>query len=275
MHPPSAGKFFESESLRGGPALLLLHGSEGERRDKLAARFAVAGISTLAIKYFGANGCPASLVEVPLEIVEGAATWLADTTGCPVAVAGHSKGAELSLLAASILPFSFAGVIGWAPSCVAWYSLDHGGPRGYERSSWAHARTPVPFVPYLTSAMPGRSPRGTVLRPCYEVALDTLDSDVARAAISIERGCVALLVSGRDDELWPSTRMAESLVRRARERGGAEVQHIAYDGVGHMITPDHAGATGHGQIDFGGEPERDVRAAEDAFDRCLAFLRAL
>ena len=47
----------------------------------------------------------------------------ADELGVPVAVAGHSKGAELALAAAAHDPGPVQGVLAWAPSAVAWVRI--------------------------------------------------------------------------------------------------------------------------------------------------------
>ena len=49
-----------------------------------------------------------------------------------------------------------------------------------------------------------------------------------------------LLISGRDEDVWPSTYMAEQVVERLRRHAFPHpVTHLAYDDAGHAIGRPH------------------------------------
>ena len=86
-----------------------------------------------------------------------------------------------------------------------------------------------------------------------------------------------LLVAGKDDQLWPSARMAEDLMRR-REAGGGHPgdQMMIYPDAGHLIgkayLPSGSTRIGRGRLETGGSPAGNARAQAYAWRRVLAFL---
>ena len=99
---------------------------------------------------------------------------------------------------------------------------------------------------------------------------------VARAAIPIERSTgPLLLLSGRDDHLWPSTRMGEMLVSRMSRYGRAyDIEYVSYPLAGHArftqpdpIAQPHPGVG----LDLGGHPDGDARAQTDGWRRIAEF----
>jgi pimeloyl-ACP methyl ester carboxylesterase len=71
----------------------------------------------------------------------------------------------------------------------------------------------------------------------YNSVLDDVSTNTADAEIEIEKAsCPILLVSGKDDQLWPSERMAAMVVERlSRHKYPFEVNHLAYENAGHRI----------------------------------------
>jgi Acyl-CoA thioester hydrolase/BAAT N-terminal region/BAAT / Acyl-CoA thioester hydrolase C terminal len=107
------------------PITIVLHGSEGGDRDMAsigAARFASRGYATLALNYFarphkGMTNIPTEHIELPIELVERARSWLAmrpEADLSRVGIWGVSKGAEFAALAASQFDWIDAAV-----ACVA------------------------------------------------------------------------------------------------------------------------------------------------------------
>lgn len=266
--PPFDGALFRATA-PAGAAVLVLHAADGQRRDGWAQQFADEGFDALAIRWFGDDG----IVEVPIETVSSAATWLAHELGVPVAVAGHSKGAELALAAAAYETGPVQAVLAWAPSAVAWYGFqpNDGDASTSPRSSWSWRGEPLPCV--FTQAVPRESDRGVVMLPCYECPPD---SAADGTVIPLERfpGRV-LLVSGTDDRFWPSEEMARRIVRRMERhgRGGAAV-HVSGTGAGHLITPDTVGLQFPG-VDMGGSPEADRELSARAWQAAIEVLRDL
>ncbi|MGH8991105.1 MAG: acyl-CoA thioester hydrolase/BAAT C-terminal domain-containing protein [Acidimicrobiia bacterium] len=263
------------------PGAVVLGGSRGGVREELAARLAEHGLVTLALAYFGAGGLTPAIVEVPLEYVETAASWLARHPAVRrplVGMVGGSKGAELALLAASRFPHLIGPVVAIAPASVVFFGLDRQADDASAllRSSWSHHGRPVPFAAYPSRAQPVVSDAGLAVAPIYEAVLD--DEEAAAAGIPVEqaRGPF-LLVSGADDRMWPSARMAEMIVARLGGHGrSADVTHLSYPGAGHQLLGAAAAEppTSGGRVafDYGGTAEGDARARDDAWDQAAGFL---
>ncbi|MER7506388.1 acyl-CoA thioester hydrolase/BAAT C-terminal domain-containing protein [Nonomuraea pusilla] len=204
----------------------------------------------------------------------------------PVAVVGRSKGGELALLVASAYPDLVAAVVAYSGSGVGWQGIDR-GPGAYRRParpSWTLGGAAVPFLPFarptpgqvlsLLGYLVGRPPPS---RPFYERALGDAAA-VERATFPVERfrGPV-LLVSGADDQVWPSRELAEIAVRRlggpsdAARPGRRRVEHLVYEGTGHLAGPCPLRARGFAA---GGTPEANAAAAADAWPRVVAFLQS-
>ena len=106
---------------------------------------------------------------------------------------------------------------------------------------------------------------------------------VARAEIAVERiAAPILLLSGKDDHIWPSDLFASRIVDRLRaHRFAHAVEHYAYDDAGHQITRPFVPTSRVRDVRphpvskrpnmMGGTPEGQARANEDAWRRVLAF----
>lgn len=285
-----AGSFYAAD---GGqrPGVLALGGSEGGRPAYLAGLLASEGFACLALSYFGSAPLPRNLVEVPLDYVETALRWLRqqpEVADRPPAVIGASKGAELALLTAALLPESVGAVVAYAPSAVAFAGIAFVG-QGRRRSSWSFRGTPLPFVPYPGSARPSLGWRGLSLAPMYGAALGD-DEAVADAAIPIERSdAPVMLLSGDRDRMWPSSTMAEMVVARLAKAGKADqVVHLRFPRAGHSFMPwrpskaparvgpvaDAVRLAGFGGLfDLGGRPSDNREALRQAWPQAVAFLR--
>ena len=106
---------------------------------------------------------------------------------------------------------------------------------------------------------------------------------VAKVSIPVERiqGPV-LMISGRDDCLWPSTELTEFAVQRFRQKDFPfHFEHLSYPSAGHSIAWPNAPATmlkskhpvSGEDMDMGGTPEGTAHARQDSWPRVLAFLK--
>jgi len=258
---------------RGGPVVLVLGGSEGgfAGSGALARNLAAQGYGALAIAYFGSPGLPALLEDIPLETFTRGVDWLEarpEVAGRRIGLVGVSKGGEAALLVAST-DRRVCAVIAAVPSSVAWAGVN---PANFMsgKPSWTRGGQPVPFARYDFS-----KPAGGV-RGFYEGGLAKAPPE---SVIPVERiAGPVLLVSGRDDRLWPSTPMADQVMARldATKFRYAHV-HLAYDGAGHA-------AFGKPRADTdpppnpaifsqtGGTPEGTQAARRDNWPKALAFL---
>ena len=263
------------------PPLIVVGGSQGGLKptEEVAYPFAERGWATLAVAYFGVEGLPPRLANIPLEYFDTAAAWLqrqprVETGG--MSIVGVSRGAELALLVAAHNP-DFRRVVAYAPSHVAWGPVGRSADRAV--SAWTRRGQPVPFVP------PSRTPdysakpyRGT---PDFLVDLRQTAA-VQRAAIPVEKiqGAV-LLISGDDDQVWPSTFMARQAMQRLNAaRHPFRCEHLEFAGAGHAISPGSDPGTLEGRhptgvfIALGGNKAANRAAQEKSWAHVLAFLRA-
>jgi dienelactone hydrolase len=272
------GHLYEPPGPGRHPAVLVLSGSEGGTDDVEAALLASHGYTALALAYFGVNGLPRELVNIPLEYFGSALDWLAaqdSVDATRLGIVGGSKGAELALLLATRFR-QLKAVVARAPSCVVWEGI--GGKS--RSSSWSYGGKPLAFVPLQPAPQAsGRDKRGSPTRLVELYRRSLRDAEQARkAAIPVEKiqGGI-LLLSGRDDQLWPSTEMAEGVLQRLKDHGFRHpAKHLCYDGAGHGIPsvciPAVATVSG-GRWEMGGSPEANAKAQADSRPRVLRFLK--
>jgi dienelactone hydrolase len=271
---------------RGGPhpGIVVLGGSEGGLLESPAALLARHGYAALALAYFGLEHLRRSLCLVPLEYFHRAITWMSarsEVAGDRIAVVGASRGGELALLLGATFP-EVAAVAGITPGAVVTFAIGR-NPLCFFRSSWSLAGRPVPFVPARLTGRVLReiaSRRPMEIRVFYEAALENAEA-VATATIPVERirGPV-LLLSGADDRIWPSSRLAEMAIERLDAHDHPyPYTHVSYAGCGHLLPLPHfpaATSTEHPLLRrgvlLGGSREANARASVDGWSRLLAFL---
>ena len=282
------GTLFLPSGSAPSAAVLALGGAGGGLSEGAAETLAKEGFAALALAYFGLDGLPRELVEMPLEYFEGAIAWLGRHPGVGagrVAVVGNSKGGELALLLGATYPKGVGAVVGYAPSAVVWQGIPfdrevyHGGPR----SPWSLRGEAVPFVPLarpdaaemmlMTESLLEDRPIST--RALYERALGD-ETAVAAAGVPVEKiEAPVLLISGTDDRLWPSTRLSEMAIGRLEAHGHSfPHEHLRYEGAGHTIAPPgyEPAASWTDRFELGGSREADDFANADSWPKVLGFL---
>jgi dienelactone hydrolase len=269
------GRLFEPAEPGRHPGVVVLSGSEGGMDEMEAALLSSHGYTAFALAYFGTPGLPRELVEIPLEYFRGGIDWLkaqASVDGSRLGIIGGSKGAEAALVVAATFP-EFKVVVARAPSHVVWEGI---GKK--KSSSWSLSGRPLDFVPFRGLPQKKMDGSGAVrLVDLYRSALDDKAS-VANAFIPVERICGGvLLISGQDDQLWPSALMGEAVIARLKEHHfGYPYLHLCYEGAGHsipmMCIPALATITG-GRFAVGGSAAPNARAQEDASPKMMRFLR--
>ncbi len=270
------GKLFEPAGSEKRPGLLVLSGSEGGFSETEAALLASHGYVTLALAYFGVDGLPKQLVEIPLEYLQKGVAWLGARESVDkkrLGVVGGSKGGELSLLLASHTP-ELRAVVARAPSHVVWSGV--GG--NYRQSSWTMDGKPMPFLLTSLQSAPmvfAKNPMRLI--EIYGPAIDDEEA-VKKALIPVEKinGAV-LLLTGTDDAMWPASRMADAVVARLKANGHRfPAEHLKYEGAGHGIPSAYVrmeGTIGANRMAFGGTPEANARAMADSRPKVLRFLQ--
>jgi dienelactone hydrolase len=139
------------------PAMIALGGVGGGLREGGPEALASEGFAALTLAYFGLEGLPRELVEIPLEYFGRAIEWLKyqpEVNTNRIAVVGNSKGGELALLLGTTYPEDVRAVIGYAPSGVVWQGITfdrevyHGGPRSPWALGESPSRSPGSQAPY-------------------------------------------------------------------------------------------------------------------------------
>jgi dienelactone hydrolase len=267
------------------PAVIVLGGSDGGISEHRAALVASHGYAALSLAYLGAASLPSELVNIPVEYFEHAIGWM---RGQPwlrdgfLAVWGASRGGELALLLGATIP-AINAVIAYVASGVLHGPFEPHDPPDTP-ACWTSGGQPLPYLQEHnatddpTSVDYTKSP--VAESPRYLSQLRDLNA-VERATIPAERtqGPI-LLVSGQDDQIWPSSILAEIAIRRLRLHGHTyPFCHLSYEGAGHAIYIPYSPTT---QIEFthpngvhytgGGSPRANSEAGADAWRHVLAFL---
>jgi dienelactone hydrolase len=262
------------------PGIILLGGSDGEPMKERSALLASQGYAVLNLFYFGHESLPKEFAEVPLEYLTNAVSWLQareEVDSARIGVIGHSRGAEAALLIGT-LRTDVRAVVAVAPSSVVWPGP---GASGYFHSAWSLNGKELPYVPVKFSKGVGaflkEATGGTQIehRPLFEDALKNKRA-VDNATIHVEsiRGAV-LLISGKDDRVWPSAPMGDSIMVRLREhRHASTYRHLSYENAGHSFGLPNQPRTNDatGTFKMGGTPSGNAAAAADSWKATLEFL---
>ena len=201
------------------------------------------GYAAMALAYFAQPGLPRGLVNIPLEYFEKALAWVRAQPWCSdrlLAVWGDSRGGELALLLGATFP-EISAVMAWSPSGVVFWALGLAEPGDTRpRASWTFRGKPLPFLQENNTAgdsEPGlERGRPVAYAPFYRSQLRDAQA-VERATIPVENihGPVQL-VSGLDDQMWPSSDLADIAFRRLEAHHHPfPFRHLKYPGAGHMI----------------------------------------
>jgi dienelactone hydrolase len=277
------------------PGVVVLGGSGGGLNwsAEVAAELARNGYAAFALAYFGLPPLPKMLMNIELEYFETAFDWLlrqSSVKGKRLALVGGSRGAELALQLGATFS-NVAAVVCYAPSSVRWGPV--GGLATMGKPAWRWRGQPLPQMPrprfLRLAAELGKLALSRVFRapyretPCFETALKDVQA-AQTAAIPVERICgPVLMISGTDDQLWPSTMMSEMVSDRLKSHGHPfACRHLSYEGAGHAIslpnlplkcypTRIRHGVTGITYA-LGGDPEINASAAQEAWGEVVRFL---
>ena len=269
------------------PVIVTLSGSGGGLSESAAALYASHGYAGLALAYFNMESLPQDLIGIPLEYFETAFDWIRRQErldGNRIGVSGTSRGGELVLLLGSMFP-AIKAVVAYVPSGIVFGGIGRDGVRGAQ-AAWTYRGQPIPFLqPDVSKLSPPPAPpaEGEAVRLTPYFVRNMEDSEaVARVEIAVERiNGPLLLISGRDDAMWPSTRLADLAHRRLEDHQFPHpYRHLHYEGAGHMIgtpyNPCTVVAARHaltgGLNAFGGTPRGYAAAREDSWREILNML---
>lgn len=263
--------------------IIVLSGSNGGLSENRAQLLASHGFAVLALGYFGVEGLPDLLENIPLEYFETAFEWIHSQDYIDskhVGIYGVSRGAELALLLAAQFPESIHSVVATAPSSVVFAAL------GDERiPAWTYHEKPVlPDAPVPITELEngkGQTPEFPLTTtPHFLKGMEDRQAFEA-AAIPVEKiQCPLLLISGGDDLMWPSQIFAEQILNRLASKGSKiSCTHLNYPNAGHQINIPYiptVGSTYYHPFDkhwfsMGGSPKEDDLASRDSWKKLIAF----
>jgi dienelactone hydrolase len=274
------------------PAVLLLNGSDGGKREHAAALLASRGFAALALAYFGLEDLPSELIRIPLEYFEKALRWLQDQDEIAsdhLGVIGLSRGGELALLLGATFP-AIKAVVAGAPSGIVQSGVKDNS--NFTEPAWTYHEEPLAYMAYKRSFTNSlgfmwhwlrRKPFSS--KGNFEKALVSRTREIEEATIPVEniRGPV-LLVTGGDDQVWPSARFSKLIIERlARHNHYYAYKHLNYQEAGHFVCFPYAlpsmppmtmlSPIAGMYIAFGGTPKANAAAAIDSWSKILSFLR--
>ena len=262
--PGFVGEFFTPAHHRhDGPAVITWGGSEGGDAATVpeAVLLASHGIPALAIAYFDEPGLPCSLSNIPLEYFVKAIRWLKDRRGIdPDRVWGWSvsRGSEALGLIATHWPHLLHGLVDESASSVVNESYPGQCPTTAV-SSWTLRGRAVPYDTAFgaESLLPGKARPATIPFSRY-------------------RGPV-LLVSGAEDEIWPSDRYENIIMRELRADPATHIHlnyaHAGHSDLGQPYTPIQLQIDDHGRVlSLGGTAAGYEQAREHDWPALLHFL---
>lgn len=264
------------------PVIVLLGGSEGGdvSARSMTPRFLAQGYAVLGLPYYapvwpGAPsafpGLPANFVDIPVERladVRNALCARRDLRCDRIGIYGVSKGAELALLAGSLVN-GFAAIAAIVPTDVVWEGWGAGIAFG-QSSSFSWRGKPLPFVPYIGMAeefakfASPETARSVRLRLPHDAGRHANPARAVAARIRVEAIRAPLLVAGGDaDNVWNSGEMAQAIAER-RSAARLSTTSLIFTDAGH-------GLSGDGSNPNGFSSEKDVAAQKVIWPATLAF----
>jgi len=264
-----------------GKVLICFGGSDGkfELARKLAAIFQGHGLTTLALAYVMEEGLPDKFYQVPIDPLEAAAKRLHEMGYEKVGLWGISKGAELALTAASLLPGLVNAVVAVAPMSTVCQGFAKGkGIQLMPGSSWSFHGREVPYTPFGYE----KTPYGTILWKSlkarevamFDLYLPLVEKPVPEAEIKVENitGPI-LLISSKMDTMWPSEPAAERIMERLGEKNFPyPYRHLSYDCGSHLFVPMELSAAKFFRGDRGRYKEPGRKARMDSLEKTLEFV---
>ena len=278
--------YFVKTNTKRSTSIVLIGG--GQWGDYWGQQFANRGYSGLSLPYTQREGLPKLPEEINLEYFEKALAWLKkqpEVDPNKIVVMGASRNAELALLLASVFPRSISGVVAYAPSAVSWSNTVLPYNSNELKSSWKYKGLDIPYVPM--DKISGNQLNSNNMLEYWNKGLQKADF-IGQAAIKVEKiNGPILLFSGKDDQVWPSSIMADMIEKRLETNTFEHsFQNIKYENAGHLISsnPDDNTSYRTGTIkisgkdyeyEYGGNDEGNFKAKRDAKLKLMEFLEKI
>jgi dienelactone hydrolase len=276
------------------PGVIVIGGSDGgDLYTFVAALLAAHGMVALSLAYFGHDDLPKELIAIPVEYFVEAVRWLnsrPEVGTSQVAVLGFSRGAEAALLTGATCP-DVRAIVALVPGTLTGGGISGSDPSAMAKAAWTLDGKPLPLLPpswdpqsmqelqeAFSTGKPFAARRGIL------AGLESAGARVDEVAIRVEQihGPI-LLMSGEDDQLWPSSRFCEIAEQRlTAAKFPYSFEHRRYPDAGHFacLPPNLPAATAAARhpvvpmsLAFGGTPRGNAAASADLWPRIVTFLR--
>ena len=259
-----------------GKAVVMFGGSDGiyPLTQLMAEEYVKRGMTVLALAYWNCPGLKDGFDGIPVETVEKAALWLCENGFEKVGLWGISMGAELALIAGSLMPELISCVTAVCPTNICGQGfVKKKGIKALERSAFSWRGRDIPWA-RLRVSMPeilrdSIRERGVCLRSCYE---DAVQNPPEEAKIRVENIAGPLLmICPERDAMWPSEISAEKITNRLKEKEFAHpVKSLVYRYASHMLVPIETRSKRMFRVER--EHPAECRQSDlDAFEKTLKF----
>lgn len=293
------GTLFQQDTREKLPGIILIPGSDGGVPEAFAEKLANESYTVLALGYFGLEGLPKYLENIPFEYFQQAFAWFKkqeNVRGNNITLIGYSRGGELALLLGSLFPRLMNAIIAYVPSSVVCGGFPHPN-----QPAWLYNNKPItPFLTGLTSFEEEFTEGKDLFLACeagkipyhantaddpYDIselflARNQQNNLLNSAAIPVENiRCPLLILSGEDDKIWPSALYGQRVIDRLNQKKSSIIRkYVCYPNAGHGLTGPYEGSIYHPIGKFwcrlGGTPEGNHAAYELAWQEVLKFLKS-
>jgi dienelactone hydrolase len=268
---------------KGISTIIVFGGSDGGiNSGRYLARFLSGqGFGALALAYFGLPGLDKDLVRIPVEIIEDAVRYVKsrpDTDGEKIGISGISRGGELTLLAASLIP-DIKAAAALTPSSILWESEDVFN----KAPSFTWRGKDLPWVMCDFSSLYDK------IRNHEPFACDFVYAEAMKKTGECEKAMIhveningpVLMVSGKADKVWPAYELcvlAEARLKTFNFRH--PYKHVWSEDVGHGVFTMGYLPTNNSSVPSpaltlirGGKPKENAYGQEKTRKELVEFFR--
>lgn len=261
--------------------LMFLGGSSGDYEfiKDVAKVFCSQGLTVFPMAYVNDKGLKSDFSLIPIDMIELAAKMLHKKGYKKVGLWGISKGAELVLTAASLLPELINAVVAVAPiNTVCQAFTKKKGFRYLPGSSWSYKGEPLPYTPYKNKKFPKTriiinsiKKRDLTL---YDIYLPVVENPDENAVIKVEKiNGPILLISSKMDNLFTSEIASKKIIDRLKEYSFPyPYEHLSYDYGSHIFIPLDFSFIHLLKGDRGKNKKRGLEARMDSLYKTLEFV---
>lgn len=229
---------------RKNKAVIIITGSDGGIKwaQKIAELFSAKEVTALAVAYWGIKGTPKKLSLIPIETIQSAVNWLKEQGYTKVGIYGVSKGAELALTSASLIP-QIEFVIAVSPACCVFEGIAK--PHYSGTSSWTWKGAPLLYASFKNISVNMiknifiNHEFGFVKQYLKVLATEKNEENT----IKVERiNGPILLLSAKEDAQWPSAKMGNMVCDRLKEKKfNFPYHHEIFHPASHVLNPVASG----------------------------------